>query len=78
MATNKISPKYIGSPVRIPVLATCVIWLMLDRLHASEVVSAVIWTVWAILSLAAMAAPFQENWMHPRHLPNDDESASKR
>lgn len=74
--TNKINPKYIGSPLRLNIISSCVIWLMLDRLQVSAAVCAVIWTVWAFLVLCGIVAPFTETWMHPTFLPVD--SSKKR
>lgn len=78
MRSNKINPKYIGTSPSLMILPTCIVWLMLDRLKPSDVVCAVVWTIWVILVLCRIIAPFSENWMHPRHLPNDSESSGVR
>lgn len=71
MKHNRIHPKYIGQYMRIPLIPTCVVWLMLDRLQISGVLCGVLWTIWAVICIAVMMQPFYENWLHPAHLPTD-------
>ena len=66
MKEKKIAPKYIGSRFRIPTVTLCVAWLMMDRLEASPVVQAVVWTLLAVVVLGMMVAPFLEDHVKPR------------
>ena len=66
MSKKRIDPKYYGSRFRIPTVTGCVIWLMLDRLQASGLVCGIAWTVFAVLALGLMLAPFGEDWVHPK------------
>lgn len=69
MADNKIHPKYIGTSFKLPVWTTCIVWLMIDRLQPSGVVTGVIWTIYGFLALGMMVAPFTQTWYHPTELP---------
>ena len=66
MSDKRINPKYYGTRFRIPLVTGCVVWMMLDRLSASDVVCGVVWTVFALLSCCSMASPFLETWVHPK------------
>lgn len=69
MTQSKIAPKYIGTQFRLPLFSGCVVWLMIDRINPSGVVTGVVWTVFGVLALCSMVAPFTEDWVHPAELP---------
>lgn len=60
----KIDPDEIGTKIVIfPFSQVAIVWLLLDRLHPSETVVAVAWTITGFLCLARMIQPFQEKWV---------------
>lgn len=48
-------------PVKFPTWQTAVIWLLMDRLNASDTVTAVVWTLWSIIWLLLICEFFSQN-----------------
>jgi multisubunit Na+/H+ antiporter MnhE subunit len=55
---KKVSPKNL--PTRLPFLFSAVIWLLLDRFQASDLISGIVYTLLAIIWIGALVGLHQE------------------